>query len=84
MYMTRIFKHLLSGNRFANQSQTLGKLGKENESLYKWSKSHDQDGRHTSKQQKHNNLLLPNQKAYDFVNWHEASGSGGPQNVYKS
>ena len=30
------------------------------------------------------NLLLQNQKAYDFVTWHEASGSGALQSLYKS
>ena len=34
--------------RLANQSQTLcgASLGRGNVSLYKWSRSHDQDGRH--------------------------------------
>ena len=47
MYMTIIFKHLLL-NRSDNQSQTLceASLERGNESLYKWSRSHDQDGRH--------------------------------------
>ena len=46
MYMTIIFKHLLLRNRLANQSQTSygALLGRGNESLYKWSRSHDQDG----------------------------------------
>ena len=37
MYMTKIFKHLFSGNGLVNQSQTLcgAKLGMENESLHK-------------------------------------------------
>ena len=37
MYMTKIVKHLLSGNGFANQSQILceAKLGRGNESLHK-------------------------------------------------
>ena len=37
MYMTKIFKHLFSGNSLANQSQTLfgAKLGMENESIHK-------------------------------------------------
>ena len=50
MYITVIFKDLLL-NRLANQSQTLcGEfLGRMNESLYKWSRSHDQDGRHGHK-----------------------------------
>ena len=28
--------------------------------------------------------LLQNQKAYDFETWHEASGNGALQNLYKS
>ena len=42
------FKHLLLPNRLANQSQILcgASIGRGNESLYKWSRSHDQDGRH--------------------------------------
>ena len=48
MYMTIIFKDLLLLNCLANQSQTScgASLGRGNESLYKWSRSHDQDGRH--------------------------------------
>ena len=48
MYMTKIFKYLVSGNSWANQSQTLygASLGRGNEMLYKWSRSHDQDGCH--------------------------------------
>ena len=30
------------------------------------------------------NLLLKNQKAYDFETWHEASGNGALQSLYKS
>ena len=30
------------------------------------------------------NLLLQNQKAYDFETWHEASGNGVLQSLYKS
>ena len=30
------------------------------------------------------NLLLQNQKAYDFETWHEALRNGGLQNLYKS
>ena len=43
-----MLKHLLLGNRLADQSQILcgASLGRGNESLYKWSRSHDQDGRH--------------------------------------
>ena len=28
--------------------------------------------------------LLHNQKAYDFETWHEVSGNGALQNLYKS
>ena len=31
-----------------------------------------------------NNLLLQNQKAYDFVTWHEASGNRALLSLYKS
>ena len=43
-----LFKDLLLRNRLANQSQILfgASLGRGNESLYKWSRSHDQDDRH--------------------------------------
>ena len=30
------------------------------------------------------NLLLQNQKAYNFETWHEALRNGGLQNLYKS
>ena len=30
------------------------------------------------------NLILQNQEAYDFETWHEASGNGALQNLYKS
>ena len=30
------------------------------------------------------NLLLKNLKAYDFETWHEVSGNGALQSVYKS
>ena len=33
---------------------------------------------------KFENLLLQNQKAYDFETWHEALRYGGLQNLYKS
>ena len=71
----------------ANQSQTLcgASLERGNESLYKWSTSHDQDGRHGYKLAKtFENLHLQNQKAYDFETWHEAAGIGALQSLYKS
>ena len=42
------FKDLLLLNHLVNQSQILcgASLGRVNESLYKWSRSYDQDGRH--------------------------------------
>ena len=30
------------------------------------------------------NILLQNQEAYDFETWHEASGRGALQSLYKS
>ena len=30
------------------------------------------------------NLLLQNKKAYDFETWHETSGTGALQSLYKS
>ena len=50
MYLTKIFKHLL-WKRLANQSQTLcgASLERGNESLYGWSRSHDQDDGHGCK-----------------------------------
>ena len=33
---------------------------------------------------KNKNLLLKNQKAYDFETWHEALRNGGLQTLYKS
>ena len=42
------FKRLLLRNHLANQSQILcgASFGRGNESVYKWIRSHDQDGRH--------------------------------------
>ena len=47
--------------------------------MYKWSRSHDQDGHHGYKWHFSLNLLLQNQKAYDFESWLEASGRGALQ-----
>ena len=46
--LSTMFKKLLLWNRLANQSQIVcgTSLGRGNESLYKWSRSHDQGGRH--------------------------------------
>ena len=46
IYITMIFKDLLLQYRFANQRAF---SGRENESLYEWLRSHDQDGRHDYK-----------------------------------
>ena len=85
MYMTIMFKQLFLRNCLANQSQTLcgSSLGRGNESLYKWSWSHDKDGHHGYKYQKFLKKLLQNQKAYDFETWHEALRNGVLQNLYK-
>ena len=80
------FKHLLR-NCEADQSQILcrASLGRGNESLYKWSRSHDQDGHHALKLlktlKKH---LLQNHWANCLETWHVASGSVLLQNLYKS
>ena len=54
MYIIKIFKHLLK-NRLTTQSQTLcgASFGRVNESFNKRSWSHDQDGHHGYKLQKH-------------------------------
>ena len=49
-----------------------------NEGLFKWSRSHDQDGRHAhiwiyGKKKKNKNLLSWNQKANDLETWYTAS-----------
>ena len=59
-----------------NQAQILSgtSLGRGEESLYKWSRSHDQDGRpYMVKILK--NLLLQNQKSYDLETWHVLLGT---------
>ena len=38
----------------------------------------------SKKKKNFKNLLLQNQKAYDFETWHEASGRGALQSLYKS
>ena len=73
-----IFKHLLLRNRLANQSQILcgAFLGRGNESLYKWSRSHDQDSRHAHiLQEPFENLLLQNRRADFHETWYVASGT---------
>ena len=61
-----IFKLLLLWNRLTNQSQIScgASLGRGNESLHKWSRSHDQDGRHAQKCSKPLKIFF--------------SGTGGP------
>ena len=50
-------------------------LGRGNESLFKWSWSHDQDGRHAHIWLKpFKNLLLQNQKADDLRTWYVTLG----------
>ena len=56
-------------------------LGKGNKSLYKRSRSHDQDGRHMVKTFK--NRLLQNQKSYDLETWRVALGTQALQSIYK-
>ena len=56
-------------------------LGRRNESLYKWLRSHDQDGSYMVKT--FENLLLQNQKSYDLETWHVASGTQVLQSLYK-
>ena len=74
------FKLLHLWNRLTNQSQIScgASLWRGNESFYKWSRSHDQDGRHASK-----NLLLQNRKSYDLETWQAASGTQVLQSLYK-
>ena len=38
----------------------------------------------SKKKKNFKNFLLQNQKAYDFETWHEASGRGALQSLYKS
>ena len=74
-----IFKHLLLQNRLANQSQILcgASLGRGNESLYNWSRSHDQDGRHAHiyMVETLKNFLLQNRCADFQETWYVASGT---------
>ena len=80
-----MFKHLLLWNRLANQSQIVcgASLGRENESLYKSSRSHDQDGRHAHIWIKTFKNLFQNQEPYDLETWHVALGTQALQNLYK-
>ena len=49
-------------------------LGRGNESLYKWSRSHDQDGRLPMYGKNLKNLLW-DQKSYDLETWHAVLGT---------
>ena len=74
-------------NHWVSQNQILfgASLGRGNESLYKWSRSHDQDGRHAQKCSKPwKNLLLQNHWANCLETWHVASEYVVLQNLYKS
>ena len=81
-----IFKCLLLWNRLTNQSQILcgASLRRENESLFKWSRSHNQDGLHAHIWLKtFKNLLLQNQKSYDLETWLVALATQALQSLYK-
>ena len=56
-----------------SKSNVLLSILRENERLYKWSRS-----------QTFKNLPLQNQKAFDFENWPEASMNTALQSLYKS
>ena len=57
-------------------------LRMRNESLFKWSWSHDQDGRpYMVKNPK--NFLLQNQKADDLGTWYESLGMWGLPSLFK-
>ena len=70
-------------NHLTNQSQILYVVswGWSNESLYKWSRSHDQDGHHDYNLQKPL-FFFQNQKAYDFESWPESSGRRALQSFF--
>ena len=68
---------------WANQSQTLygASLGRGNQSLYRWSRSHDQDGHHAHiKTLK--NLLLWIQWTDLNEAWYVASGTLAHQSLF--
>ena len=64
-------------NCLANQRQILcgASLGSGNKCfyMYKWSRSHDQDGRQAHIWQKPLKKLLQDRKSYDVETWHAAS-----------
>ena len=81
-----IFKHLLLWNYWANWTHIShgDSLGWGNESLFKWSWSHDQDGRHAHIWLKPlKNRFLQNQKADDLGTWYVALGLWGLPSLFK-
>ena len=81
------FKHLLWKHcAKCNESQILfgAIFGRREKSLFKFSRTHGQDGCHAHiwwKLLKRN--LLKNQKSYDLVTWHTACGTKASQNLNK-
>ena len=80
--MTNIFINHLLRNRWKNKSQILygASLRRGNNNLYKWFRSHDQDGHHLVKIFKN---LLQNQNSYDLETWHAASRTQILQHIFK-
>ena len=68
-------------NNLANQSQILcwASSGRGNQSLYKWARSHDQDGPMPI----YGKNPLENQKSYDLETWLAASDTQGLQSWFK-
>ena len=67
-----------------NSNFTWRLLKSGNESLFKWSWSHDQDGRHAHIWYKpFTNLLLQNKKADDLGTWYVALGMWGLPSLFK-
>ena len=54
-----------------------------NKSIYKWSRSHNQDGRHAPYMVKTFKNPLQNQKSNDLETWHVALGTQALQSLYK-
>ena len=80
-----IFKHLLLWNHWANLTQISygDSLGWGNQSLFKWSWSHDQNGRHAHIWWKPFKNLLQNQKGDDLGTWYVASRMWGLPSLFK-
>ena len=68
-------KHNFLRNHFAYQNQILyaESFGRGNQSLYEWSRSHDQDGRHANIWKKNLSNLLCNRKADFSENRYDSS-----------